>query len=51
MYATVGNLIHQISPDLLIICEGLHYAADLTGAARHPVRLERPGQVVYSLHD
>ncbi len=51
MYTAVGNLIHEISPQVLIICEGLGYAADLTGVARHPVRLERPGQVVYSLHD
>jgi endoglucanase len=51
MYTTVGNLVHEISPDVLIICEGLGYAADLTGAARHPVGLERPGKVVYSLHD
>jgi len=51
MYAAVGNLIHEISPEVLIICEGLGYAADLTGVARHPVRLERPGKVVYSLHD
>lgn len=51
MYATVGDLIHQISPYVLIICEGLAYAADLTGVARHPVRLNRPGKVVYSLHD
>jgi hypothetical protein len=51
MYATVGNLIHEINPHPLIICEGLGYAADLTGAARHPVRLNRPGKVVYSLHD
>ncbi len=51
MYTAAGNLIHEISPDVLIICEGLGYAADLTGAARHPVRLERPGKVVYSLHD
>ena len=51
MYTTVGNLIHEINPDLLIICEGLDYAADLTAVARHPVRLERPGQVVYGLHD
>ena len=51
MYATVGNLIHEINPQLLIICEGISYAADLTGVARHPVRLERPGKVVYSLHD
>ena len=51
MYTTAGNLIHEISPDLLIICEGLGFAADLTGVARHPVRLERPDKVVYSLHD
>ena len=51
MYATAGNLIHQISPHVLIICEGLSYAADLTGVARHPVELDRPGRVVYSLHD
>jgi len=51
MYTTVGNLIHEISPEVLIVCEGLGYAADLTGVARHPVRLERAGKVVYSLHD
>lgn len=51
MYATAGDLIHQVSPHVLIICEGLDYAADLTGVARHPVRLNRPGKVVYSLHD
>jgi endoglucanase len=51
IYTTAGNLIHEISPDLLIICEGLGFAADLTGVARHPVRLERPDKVVYSLHD
>ena len=51
MYTEVGNLIHEINPDPLIICEGLNYAADLTAVASHPVRLERPGKVVYSLHD
>jgi endoglucanase len=51
MYTAVGNLIHEVSPEVLIICEGPGFAADLTGVARHPVRLERPGQVVYSLHD
>jgi endoglucanase len=51
MYTAAGNLIHEVSPDVLIICEGLEYAADLSGAAAHPVRLERPGKVVYSLHD
>ena len=51
MYTMAGNLIHEVSPDVLIICEGPGYAADLTGVARHPVRLKRPGKVVYSLHD
>jgi endoglucanase len=51
MYTTVGNLIHEINPDPLIICEGLSFAADLTGVARYPVRLEHPGKVVYSMHD
>jgi endoglucanase len=51
MYTGVGNLIHEVSPNALIICEGPGFAADLTGVARHPVRLERPGKVVYSLHD
>jgi endoglucanase len=51
VYARAGNLIHEISPDPLIICEGIGFAADLTGVARHPVRLEHPGKVVYSLHD
>ena len=51
MYTALGNLIHEVSPEVLIICEGLGFAADLAGVARHPVRLERPGKVVYSLHD
>ncbi len=51
MYTALGNLIHEVSPEVLIICEGVGFAADLAGVARHPVRLERPGKVVYSLHD
>jgi endoglucanase len=51
MYTTAGNLVHEVSPGVLIICEGLSFAADLTGVARHPLRLERPEKVVYSLHD
>jgi len=51
MYATVGNLLHEIDPQLLIICEGLNYAGDLTGVASHPVQLAQPGKVVYSMHD
>jgi endoglucanase len=51
MYMRVGNLIHQINPHPLIICEGLNYAGDLTGVAQHPVRLNEPDKVVYSMHD
>jgi hypothetical protein len=51
MYTEAGNVIHEVSPDVLIICEGLGYAADLSGAASHPLQLDRPGKVVYSLHD
>ena len=51
MYTTAGNLIHEVNPDLLIICEGLKYAGDLTSVASHPVRLERADKVVYSMHD
>jgi endoglucanase len=51
MYTEAGNLIHEVSPDVLIICEGLRYAADLTAVASHPVQLRRQGKVVYSLHD
>ena len=51
MYTLVGNLIHQVNPNLLIICEGLNYAGDLTGVASHRVQLAQPGKVVYSMHD
>jgi endoglucanase len=51
MYTSVGNLIHQINPHPLIICEGLNYACDLIGVASHPVRLTEPNKVVYSMHD
>jgi endoglucanase len=51
MYSTIGNVIHAINPRLLIICEGLGYATDLSGVASHPVRLTHPNKVVYSMHD
>jgi endoglucanase len=51
MYTQAGNLIHAINPHPLIICEGLSYACDLTGVAGHPVKLEEPDKVVYSMHD
>jgi endoglucanase len=51
MYTTVGNLLHQVDPNLLIICEGLNYAGDLTGVASHRIQLTEPNKVVYSMHD
>jgi endoglucanase len=51
MYTATGNAIHEIDPDVLIICEGLSYAGDLTGVETHPVVLTKPGKVVYSMHD
>jgi len=51
MYQQIGNLIHQHDPDALIICEGLSYAASLTGVPANPVRVTHPNKVVYSGHD
>jgi endoglucanase len=51
MFTATGNVIHQIDPDVLIICEGLSYATDLTGVKEHPVTLERADKVLYSMHD
>jgi len=51
MYQQTGNLIHQHDPDALIICEGLSYAASLTGVPANPVRLTHPNKVIYSGHD
>src|SRR5207247_2880090 len=51
MYQQTGNLIHQHDPDALIICEGLSYAASLTGVPANPVRLTHPDKVIYSGHD
>jgi endoglucanase len=51
MYTSTGNMIHGLNPHLLIICEGLGYATDLSGVASHPVRLTEPNKVVYSMHD
>jgi endoglucanase len=51
MYTATGDAIQLIDPDVLIICEGLSYAGDLTQAAEHPVTLNLPDKVVYSMHD
>jgi len=51
MYTAAGNLIHGVTPEPLILCDGLGYAADLTGVAAHPVRLQHAGKVGYGRHD
>jgi endoglucanase len=51
MYTTIGNVIHELNPHVLVICEGLGYATDLSGVASHPVKLTQPNKVVYSMHD
>jgi endoglucanase len=51
MYERVGNQILAVNPNVLIICEGVSYACDLSGVAGRPVRLSQPNKVVYSMHD
>jgi endoglucanase len=51
MYTSIGNTIHDLNPHVLIICEGLGYATDLSGVASHPVKLAQANKVVYSMHD
>jgi endoglucanase len=46
-----GNAVLAANPDLLVIVEGVAYAADLSGAATLPVELAVPDRVVYSAHD
>jgi endoglucanase len=54
-----GNAILSVSPDWLIIVEGIDtfqgdsywWGGNLEGAARFPVRLSRPDKLVYSAHD
>lgn len=46
-----GNAILDVNPNLLIIVEGIKYAADLTGVRANPVRLNVDYHLVYSSHD
>lgn len=48
-YQTAATSIHRVSPEKLIICEGLNYAGDLTKAKALPV--SPANKTVYSLHD
>jgi endoglucanase len=38
-------------PDWLIVVEGVHFAADLSGVADRPIQLSVPNRLVYSAHD
>jgi endoglucanase len=51
VYTTVGNAILHVDPQVLIICEGLNFASDLTGVHNRPIKLSQPNKVVYSMHD
>ncbi len=57
MYQRVGNAIHAIDPNPLIICESLidynsiHPAGDLRGVQNWPVVLNQANKVVYSPHE
>ena len=46
-----GNLVLGSDPTLLIVVEGINYAADLRGVAGDPIRLATPHRLVYSAHD
>jgi len=47
----MGNLIHQVNPDLLIVVEGLNYALDLTAISKYPIHLNISNKLVYSSHN
>jgi endoglucanase len=46
-----GDAVLAEAPDWLVVVEGLDYAANLTPAYTHPVRLARPGRLVWAAHD
>jgi endoglucanase len=46
-----GDDVLSVNPNLLIFVEGVNYATDLSGVASLPIRLSRPDQLVYSVHD
>lgn len=51
LYQETGNAILASDPAALIICEGINGGGDLTGVAAHPVVLNTPDRVIYSIHD
>ena len=56
MYMRVGDAVHAVDPNPLIIVEGVQdyrghaYEGDLRGVAKWPVELKTPNKVVYSVH-
>ena len=58
-FSTIGNAIHAVAPDWLIICEGTGvyngvsywWGGQLAGAATTPVSITLPNKLVYSPHD
>lgn len=45
-----ASRLHALSPQWLIVVEGVSSANDVSGACRRPVHLRRKGKVVYSAH-
>ena len=45
-----GNHLLKLNPNLLVVVEGIDYAADLRQAETYPICLVKPEQLVYSPH-
>jgi endoglucanase len=48
---SAGNAVHQVNRNLLVLVDGLSYAADLRGVYHLPIQLATPGRLVYATHD
>jgi hypothetical protein len=46
-----GAVVLKANPQMLVIIEGLNYALDLRGIAKHPIELPVPNKLVYSAHN
>ncbi len=55
----LGNAVHEVNPDLLVLVEGIHIVdnkwywvgGNLKGVADQPIALDQPNKLVYSPHD
>ena len=47
---TAGNEVLRVTPDQLIIVEGLSYAYDMSPIKTSPIELNKPNKLVYSFH-